>query len=80
MTAELKGDFFDGEVCELYVGPNIIEAFWERRTGASRRVLERRVQYGGRKGRSAARRLAYGEATWNALRKYANRRYGLSVA
>jgi hypothetical protein len=64
------------ELAEIWMGPDPVEAYWQRRTGAARGTLQRRVQYGGRKGRAAGRRLAKGRHSLVAIMRYFNRRHG----
>lgn len=66
--------FFEGKV---------LEAVFSTRTpknpsGASRATLMRRLRYGGRKGRSAARRLHELDAPLRQMRAYFSRQYGMS--
>jgi hypothetical protein len=82
VTATLSAtqeEFFDGKLLEFYIDNSNLGTFWAQRTGASQATLKRRVRYGGRKGRSAARRLRRQRLSWEQLLDYCNERYGLAL-
>jgi len=76
----MLGDFFDGEVAECWIGPNLVEAYFDGRKGARRATLVRRTRYpGGRKARAAARRLWASEALERKLFEHIRHRYGIET-
>lgn len=75
---DITGDFFDGEVVEIWCSGHLLGALQKDNHGASRATLLRRVTYGGRKARSASRRLYEADVTFRKIRNFYQYRYGLA--